>query len=209
MPGKHGPFPEHKIVLVKEDVLEQVVDDYLQLQGYFTMHNIRFRPSSSHPDFVSTSDSVYSDLDVLGVNPRLRGPSRVVAVSCKSWQSGFNPTSKLAELRGEKKGGKRQTWRMFRELWSPKWSLAFVDRIEELTGQREFEYRIAVTKLIGSGTAEAWNHDATITSNLPKCPISLMTMEGMWREVVDALGTTPAASEIGRLAQLLKASGVA
>ena len=196
-------------MLVKEDVLEQVVDDYLQLQGYFTMHNIRFRPSSSHPDFVSTSDSVYSDLDVLGVNPRLRGPSRVVAVSCKSWQSGFNPTSKLAELRGEKKGGKRQTWRMFRELWSPKWSLAFVDRIEELTGQREFEYRIAVTKLIGSGTAEAWNHDATISSNLPKCPISLMTMEGMWREVVDALGTTPAASEIGRLAQLLKASGVA
>lgn len=197
------------IAQVKEDVLEQVVDDYLQLQGYFTMHNIRFRPSSSHPDFVSTSDSVYSDLDVLGVNPRLRGPCRVVAVSCKSWQSGFNPTSKLAELRGEKKGGKRQTWRMFRELWSPKWSLAFVDRIEELTGQREFEYRIAVTKLTGSGTAEAWNDDATISSNLPKCPISFMTMEGMWREVVDALGTTPAASEIGRLAQLLKASGVA
>lgn len=197
------------IAEVKEDVLEQVVDDYLQLQGYFTMHNIRFRPSSSHPDFVSTSDSVYSDLDVLGVNPRMRGPCRVVAVSCKSWQSGFNPSSKLAELRGEKKGGKRQTWRMFRELWSPKWSLAFVDRIEELTGQREFEYRIAVTKLTGSGTAEAWNDDATISSNLPKCPVSFMTMEGMWCEVVDALGTTPAASNIGRLAQLLKASGVA
>ena len=194
---------------MKEDVLEQVVDDYLQMKGYFTMHNIRFRPSPDHPDFVSRADSVYSDLDVLGVNPRLSGPSRVVAVSCKSWQVGFNPTSKLAELRGEKKGGKRQTWRMFREVWSPKWSLAFVNRIEELTDQREFEYRIAVTKLTGSGTAEAWNNDATIQQNLPNCPISFMTMADMWHDVVEVLGTTPAASELGRLAQLLKASGVA
>jgi hypothetical protein len=29
---------------VKEDVLEQIVDDYLQAQGYFTRHNIKFRP---------------------------------------------------------------------------------------------------------------------------------------------------------------------
>lgn len=197
-----------KIGAVKEDVLEQVVDDYLQLKGYFTMHNIRFRPSVDHPEFVSKDDSVYSDLDVLGVNPCLDGPSRVVAVSCKSWQAGFNPSLKLAELRGEKQGGKRHTWRMFREVWSSKWSLAFVDRIEELTGQRDFEYRIAVTKLTGAGTVETWQEDPTIRGNLPNCPISFMTMEGMWGEVVQALGTTPAASEIGRLAQLLKASGV-
>lgn len=194
---------------MKEDVLEQVVDDYLQLNGYFTMHNIRFRPSTDHPQYVSKDDSVHSDLDVLGVNPNVVGPSRVIAVSCKSWQVGFNAENKLAELRGEKKGGKRPTWRMFRELWSPKWSEAFVDRIEDLTGQRDFEYRIAVTRLVGAGSAEAWNEDATIRANLPNCPISFLTMEDMWKNVVESLGTTPAASEIGRLAQLLKASGVA
>lgn len=98
---------------------------------------------------------------------------------------------------------------MFRELWSPKWSAAFVDRIEELTGQREFDYSIAVTKLIGTGGADPWNADPTIRRNLPNCAISFLTMETMWRDVLARLGTTPAASEIGRLAQLLKASGVA
>ena len=38
---------------MKEDVLEQIVDDYLQHLGYFTQHNIRFRPRKDHPDFQS------------------------------------------------------------------------------------------------------------------------------------------------------------
>jgi len=29
---------------VKEDILEQIVDDYLQFNGYFTTHNVRFKP---------------------------------------------------------------------------------------------------------------------------------------------------------------------
>jgi len=29
---------------MKEDVLEQIVDDYPQMQGYFTAHNVRFNP---------------------------------------------------------------------------------------------------------------------------------------------------------------------
>ena len=32
---------------MKEDVLEQIVDDYLQMQGYFTTHNVRFNPPCS------------------------------------------------------------------------------------------------------------------------------------------------------------------
>ena len=83
---------------MKEDVLEQVVDDYLQLNGYFTMHNIRFRPARSHPDYVSKDDSVHSDLDVLGVCPTVHGPARVVAVSCKSWQAESNPADKPADV---------------------------------------------------------------------------------------------------------------
>ncbi len=49
---------------MKEDVLEQVVEDYLQLCGYFTRHNLRFKPDRSAPGFVSDQDSVPSDVDV-------------------------------------------------------------------------------------------------------------------------------------------------
>ena len=110
---------------MKEDVLEQVVDDYLQFKGYFTTHNVRFRPRSDHPEYVSQQDSVASDVDVVAYNPNLSGVQRVVVVSCKSWQTGFDATAKLAELQGTKKNPKRPTWRHFRELWVPRWSEAF------------------------------------------------------------------------------------
>jgi hypothetical protein len=131
---------------VKEDVLEQIVDDYLKFSGYFTTHNVGFRPRAGHPDFVKNQDSVYSDVDVVGYHPAKVGVARVIAVNCKAWQAGFNATAKLAELREEKRNPKRATWRHFRELWIPKWSEAFRDRIEELTGQRDFAYRVAVTR---------------------------------------------------------------
>ena len=51
---------------MKEDVLEQIVDDYLQHRGFFTTHNIRFRPSQHHPDRVSEKDGVHSDIGVVG-----------------------------------------------------------------------------------------------------------------------------------------------
>jgi hypothetical protein len=54
---------------VKEDVLEQIVDDYLQLRGYFTTHNVRFSPAKTHQDYESRQDSVSSDVDVVGYHP--------------------------------------------------------------------------------------------------------------------------------------------
>src|SRR4051794_6055007 len=48
--------------MMKEDVLEQVVEDYLQLCGYFTRHNLRFKPGRDAPGFVSSQDSVPSDI---------------------------------------------------------------------------------------------------------------------------------------------------
>jgi hypothetical protein len=194
---------------MKEDVLEQIVEDWLQLQGYFTIHNVPFKPSKERPDYVSNQDSVASDIDVIGFNPLREGIDRVVAVSCKSWQSGFDATAKLAELRGDKKNPKRETWRHFREVWAPKWSEAFVEAIETRTGQREFTYRVAVTKL--RGDRNAWGKDETITANLPGCDVGFVTFEEMWRAVnePDETGSTkPAPSEIGRLAQLMRASGV-
>ena len=191
---------------MKEDVLEQIVDDYLKFNGYFTAHNVGFRPRSGHPDYVGRQDSVPSDVDVVGYHPGKPGLDRVVVVSCKAWQAGFDASAKLAELRGEKKNPKRATWQHFRELWIPKWSEAFRDAIYDLTGQREFAYRIAVTHL--RGDAGAWSQDPRIAANLPGCSIGFLPLEVMWSTMLAKLTTTPASSEIGRLAQLLKAAGL-
>jgi hypothetical protein len=54
---------------------------------------------------------------------------RVVAVSCKSWQGGFNPRAEIEAIRQNKIISGRERWRAFRELVSPKWALAFLDRM--------------------------------------------------------------------------------
>lgn len=192
---------------MKEDVLEQVVDDYLQFKGYFTTHNIRFRPRVDHPEYKSSDDSVYSDVDVVGYNPKKVGIDRVVVVSCKAWQTGFDAKAKLAELRGVKKNPKRATWRHFRELWVPKWSEAFRAAITDLTGEKQFSYRLAVTRLKNDNT-DPWRSDPTIAANLAGNSFGSLTLEEMWAVMLAELTTTPASSEMGRLAQLLKAAGL-
>ncbi len=197
---------------MKEDVLEQVVEDYLQLRGYFTMHNLRFKPDKSHPEYVSNKDSVPSDVDVVGINPLLKGPARVRVVSCKAWQTGFDAAAKLAQMRGERKQPKRETWQHFRELWIPKWSQAFHEAVLEVTGESMFTYSVAVTRLtgvkVGPDADRLWTTDPTIAANLNGCSFSFVTMRQMWAELHEKLTTTPAPSEIGRLAQLLKAADI-
>jgi len=107
---------------VKEDVLEQIVDDYLQMEGYFTIHNVKFNPSPGHPGFDLRLDSVASDV-----------------------------------------------------VW---------------------------------GDTAAWENDATITKNLRGNPFRFLTLETMWSRVLATVTRTPASSEMGRLAQLLKAAGL-
>ena len=191
---------------MKEDVLEQIVDDYLKFRGYLTTHNVRFRPDPAHPEFETSQDAVASDVDVVAVHPRRTSLERVMVVSCKSNQPGFDATSVLAKLRGEKANPKRETWRGFRELWIPKWSEAFRAKINEITGESAFSYRLAVTRL--RGNPEAFANDPTIKANLPGCSVGFLTLETMWATVLRELTTTPAASELGRLAQLLKAAGL-
>jgi hypothetical protein len=191
---------------MKEDVLEQVAEDYLQSQGYLTTHNVRFNPPKDHSEYISNKDSVPSDVDVVGLHPRRTGPERVIVVSCKSWQTGFDATRILAQLRGEVPNPKRAQELRFRELWIPKWALGFRQRIEELTGQPDFTYCLAVTHL--KGDTEAWSSDPTIRENLAGNPLRFLPLETMWSEVLASVTTTPASSEMGRLAQLLKAAGL-
>lgn len=191
---------------MKEDVLEQIVDDYLQTRGYFTTHNLRFNPRKSHPQYVSQKDSVSSDVDVVGLHPMKSGPDRVMVVSCKSWQTGFDATRILAQLRGEVPNPKRPQELRFRELWIEKWAEGFVERIYTVTGQRQFTYCIGVTFL--TGNTQAWLYDPTISRNLQGNPLRFLTLEEMWSAVLKEITTTPASSQIGRLAQLLKAAGL-
>jgi hypothetical protein len=148
---------------------------------------------------------VRSDVDVVGYNPRRRGVERVWVVSCKAWQGGFPTERLLAELRGERRP-EREVWRRFRELWVPKWAEAFKAKIRELTGQSTFRYWIAVTRLHGDG--DAWAEDPRIRENLSGCSFDFLTLEEMWATMIKELTTTPAGSEMGRLAQLLKAAGL-
>jgi hypothetical protein len=82
--------------------------------------------------------------------------------------------------------------------------------VKELTGQSRFTYCIAVTALKGPLDAQAgaqlWASNPRIKANLNGCAFQFLTLEHMWTEVVDAATTRPAPSEIGRLAQLLKAA---
>jgi len=190
---------------MKEDILEQLVDDYLQFKGYFTKHNIKFRPDASHKHFVSKQDSNHSDIDVIGINPRLHGIHRVCAVSCKSWQAGFDVRAKLDEITENKIRSGRESWRFFRELVQPKWSAAFIDAVERETGKREFLYVTAVTRI--KGDASLWENHPPFVKAMEGNPVKLLSLVEMLEEFSEGMGTTVMSSQFGRTIQLIRASG--
>lgn len=190
----------------KEDILEQLVEDFLIHRGYFVRHNIKFLPRKSHLDYKAKLDSNHSDIDVLGYHPRRRGADRVWAVSCKSWQSGFHVSSKLTEIKENKKVSGRDAWKGFRELTSPKWSEGFVDAIEEATGQRDFTYVIAVTKLVGD--PKLWENYPPFCKAMANNPIRVIPLRQMLAKIQDDVRTTLAGTELGRMLQLIRAAGV-
>jgi hypothetical protein len=193
-------------VASKEDILEQLVEEYLIHRGYFVRHNVKFLPRRDHPDFIGNQDSNHSDIDVLAYNPKLDGSQRVWAVSCKSWQSGFDPEVKLSQIEQNRIVSGREAWKGFRELISPKWSEAFVAAVTAATGTSQFTYVTAVTKLIGS--AEPWEKNPGFAKAMQNNPIRVITLMEMLREVFGEISTTVAGTELGRTLQLFRAAGV-
>ncbi len=190
----------------KEDILEQVVEEYLIHQGYFVRHNIKFRPSKEHQNFVSNQDSNHSDIDVIGLHPLKSGVERIVVVGCKSWQGGFKPTQLISAIENKKKVAGREAWKGHRELIEPKWTAAFVQKVQEETGSSEFTYVNAVTKLVGDRAD--WEQYALFRERLGSNPIRVITFEEMVGEIWSSLSTTLAATEIGRLLQLFRSAGL-
>lgn len=190
---------------MKEDILEQLVDDYLKFNGFFTAHNIKFLPASDAPDYVKKDDCVASDVDVIGYHPMRTGVDRVWVVSCKSWQAGFDPRERIASIGANKMVSGREAWRSFRELVKKKWADGLIGAVEALTGSAEFTYVTAVTKL--RGDAGIWQEHAPFRDNLRGNPIRILTLQDMLSDLYKHMNTTVASSEVGRLLQVIKASG--
>lgn len=189
---------------MKEDILEQLADDYLQSKGYFTRHNIKFRPDKSHPDYKPKLDSNHSDIDVIGLHPVNDGPDRVWVVSCKSWQEGFSIGAMLDAIEHDKKVGNKLGWQHFRELTSARWTKAFLDAVKEETDATQFTYVLAVT--FASGDKETWEKNQNFKQALNDNPIKIITLSEMLSHFKRMKSKTVASSDIGRVLQLMKAA---
>ena len=188
----------------KEDILEKIVEEYLVHKGYFVQHNLKFLPRKDHPDFVINQDSNHSDIDVIGYHPTIEGERKVMVVSCKSWQQGFNPASELnAIVNGNVRRG-RKAWQAFRELTVPKWSEAFLKAVKDATGSDRFTYVTAVTKL--SGDKGVWETYEPFIQAIGGNPVIILTFREMVTEIQGQLTTTLAATEVGRMLQLFIAA---
>ena len=212
---------------MKEDILEQLVEDwYVTNEGWFVKHNIKYRPDVNHKDYDSKKDSVHSDIDILAFSAREEAPNNVHAISCKSWQAGldlknlFGIIDREATYNDKSKAGfqKREEWKRFRELVSDKWIGAFVDKIEKETGQRDFIYIIAVTKIKDDRDGylskildnkkikkRFENHKSKIKVKIVELKeIIERTLKRVEKKETTALEMT----EVGRFVQLLKAANI-
>lgn len=163
-------------------------------------------PRKDHPDFVTSKDSNHSDIDVLAIHPKLSGPEAVIAVSCKSWQQGFNPASEIAAIDGDKVVRGRKAWQAFRELCVPKWSEAFIAAVREATGREEFTYALAIAHV--RGDKGVWENHQPFLDALGGNPIKVITFQDMIEEIYEQLGTTLAATEVGRMLQMFRAAKI-
>ena len=193
----------------KEDILEQIVEEYLLHQGYFVRHNVKFRPARDHDDFKPDKDSNHSDIDVIGYHPEKTGAGKVWVVSCKSWQAGFRPASLLDAISKKKKINGRPAWKSFRELTCPKWSQAFLKAIKDETGEDCFTYVTAVTRLKDEkNDKNRWENHLPFRQAVGENPIQILTLVEMVCEIQERLNTTLAATEVGRMLQLFSAAGI-
>ena len=128
-----------------------------------------------------------------------------MVVSCKSWQGGFRPQYWIDAIESNKRVYGREAWRGFREISNDKWSKAFIRRVQEISGAREFTYVTAVTVLKGNRTA--WESHEPFLTRLENNKMKILTLEDMLGAMYPTITTTQASSTIGRVLQLLKASG--
>lgn len=210
---------------MKEDILEQLVDGYfLRKPATFTKHNVKFKPNSNDIAHLNKRDksrySVPSDIDVIAIHLNKKREEKVSAISCKSWQSGFDIDFFYEHLIDEKKRkvrvGPSELWKKFRELVEPNWSKAFRDIIYKETNSYNFTYYIAVTKIKKNkdNRIEDFMTCPLFLNNLSdngkhKVKIKFLTLEEMLNQIFEEKSnTTLESTEIGRFMQLIKAAKI-
>lgn len=201
---------------MKEDILEQVVDDwFLSQEGSFTKHNVKFKPNINHKDYIKKQDSSHSDIDILVINTNKVSNDRVAVVTCKSWQQGFNANKWADDLSNNPNNefGGRESWKYFRELVIHKWAEAFVDAIKRETNSDEFTYYIACTKLT-SGDKTNFEKNKVFINNLinggARNPvIKIISFSDIFKDYYKRSDSqTLESTQVGRLLQLIKASNI-
>ena len=129
---------------------------------------------------------------------------QTLVVSCKSGKRDRSEetdyTDEQNKLFRDEKHGNRS-----RELVRKKWDDGLITKIESLTGYPQFTYVTAVTKL--KGDAGVWQVSLPFRNNLRGNPIKILTLQEMLSDFYDKTDTTVASSEVGRLLQVIKASG--
>jgi hypothetical protein len=211
---------------MKEDILEQLIEDYyVSRPGWFVKHNIKFRPSKEHSDYNSKKDSVHSDIDIVAINGLNNKMDRVHVISCKSWQEGFGIKDWLNVLEGEatynkKQSGefqRRELWKYFRELVSDKWIDSFLNVIEQETGQKDFTYVIAVTKLKETDDEKKAIENSIIIKERFKSKnsnmlIKILTLEEIINDIKKRIEnkqtTVTESTDVGRIIQLFYAAKI-
>ena len=209
---------------MKEDILEQIVEDWLIARnGCFVKHNVKFRPNKEEEGYITNQDAVHSDIDILAIDINKKGKDKVYAVTCKSWQSGFNAKLWLDELEKnisdiEKKNYGREKWKYFRELAVDKWTKAFVDEINKQTGTKSFTYIIACTKIVNNkgNEKEKIENSEIFLERFKRAgadvKIEIITFNEIVKEYLERLERKETnfveSTEIGRLLQLIYSSGI-
>jgi len=161
---------------MKEDILEQIAEDYFVSQpGFFVKSNLKYRPDDSVKGYDPRTDSVHSDIDVVAINNAFK--NEIYVINCKSWQGGldlpFLETTILDAIKRKatKNPGKREFWMSFRELCSIKWSKAFVNKMRSELGIKNgvtvtIKYTILCTLLVQKKKKGRTNEQ--VISNLGK-----------------------------------------
>jgi hypothetical protein len=190
----------------KEDILEQIVEEYLIHRGYFVQRNIKYRPDKNDPGYQSKKDSVNSDIDVLAFNPREKGYRRVLVFNIKSYQSGFDFKSVIDRINSNGIINGRNAHLSYRELCIPRWSKAFLKAIQVRTNETKFTHVLAVT--LPKGNSSLWTNCQRFIDAMEGNRFEVLSLKQMVDAIEPTLTTTPAATDIGRTLQLFRAAGL-
>jgi hypothetical protein len=151
---------------MSRDIFEQLVEDYyVSIPGWFVKHNIKYRPSDKHPEYNKKTDSNFSDIDIMAINVKQKKLNTVHVISCKSWQGGFGIKDWLEVLKEEKEIKGKANQKTFKEIILNAWIDSYLDILERETGQKDFTYIIACTKIKEKGDEKKDIEDCEIIIN--------------------------------------------